>query len=72
MDLRLCQKAKLYFYYTEYINIQVDKLINHIKDCAICQNELEKFYKSLEISPVLEILINNFIKTQDIFKKYGG
>jgi len=69
MDLRLCQKAKLYFYYTEYINIQVDKLINHIKDCAVCQSELEKFYKSLEISPVIEILINNFIKTQSMFKK---
>jgi len=67
MELKLCEKAKLFFYYKDNkIYIQVDKLIHHIKDCNDCLNNVKSFYKSLNVSPVVELIVNNLIKT------YGG
>jgi len=63
MDIKLCEKSKLYFYYKDNsIYIKVDGLIRHIKDCNICIKSITEYYKSLSISPTIEIIISNLLK----------
>ena len=52
------------------LDFDLDKVLNHLKECDFCRGEFSKGYKSLPIPPMLKILTDGFINSIGVQLKW--